>query len=124
MTASDSFNLVTQSNKIDTYLLLPSFSQAMTKEQKLKAVEIVKSHSSSWDVHCLSQLQMELLIPVSDLPSLQLCIWSAIDNPSHLERGMEDVPIIEEVDAEVKDVKKKHKTAQSLPKTTGGLMRH
>jgi hypothetical protein len=32
MTASDSFDLVTQTQKLDKYTLLPDFWQAMTKE--------------------------------------------------------------------------------------------
>ena len=48
MTAVDSFNLVIQTQKLDKYMLLPEFLQAISKEHKQLAVNIVKRHGSSW----------------------------------------------------------------------------
>jgi hypothetical protein len=41
----------------DKYLLLPAFWQAMSPEQKRRAVEIVNSHDgNAWGVDCCLQL--------------------------------------------------------------------
>jgi len=48
MTDVDSFNLVIQTQKLDKYMLLPEFLQAISKEHKQLAVNIVKRHGSSW----------------------------------------------------------------------------
>ena len=47
MQASDSFDLVTQSN-VDDYRLLPALWQAMVPQEKFKAVSVFHSHDCMW----------------------------------------------------------------------------
>lgn len=104
MKAADSFDLVTQSKTIDTYKLLPAYWQAMEPAQKKRAVAIVKRHDSSWNLDCLLELKDALALTTKLVPSLQTCVWLANDNPSHLDRGMEDVEIEDETPDEVTNV--------------------
>ena len=66
------------------------------------AVDIVKRHKSSWSAACLLELMETLLVSRDQLSSLQTCIWLAIEDPSHIERGMAEEEVAEEV-SEVPD---------------------
>jgi hypothetical protein len=90
MTASDLFNLVMQSNA-DEYHLLPALWQAMSPEHKGKAIGIFQKHESTWNVECIIELKSALGLAMSDLHSSQVGIWLAIENPKHIQRGVEDV---------------------------------
>ena len=92
MMAADSFNLVTQDN-VDPYHLLPGIWQAMSPEHKRRALAIFKENGSRWNIPCLDALRTELLISSNDIPAIQVAIWHAIDDSSHLDRGIED-PVI------------------------------
>ena len=102
--ASDSFDL-RDVVRVDTYSLLPGFWQAFTPEEKRKAIEIVDKYGgNAWSYECCSELTKELSVPFKDLNQLQTCIFCATDNPSHLDRGVEDdapltVTVLEEVAA-------------------------
>jgi hypothetical protein len=94
--AADSFNLITQSQEIDEHTLLPALWQAMPPVDKKTAVAIVQRFSdNAWGLDCCSALITALKIKMSDLTTLQPCIFLAIDNPSHLDsvidRGLEEV---------------------------------
>jgi hypothetical protein len=92
MQAADSFNLVTQSQKIDEHTLLPALWQVMPPVDKKTAVAIVQQFSdNAWGLDCCSALITALKIKLSDLTTLQPCIFLAIDNPSHLDRCLEEV---------------------------------
>ena len=92
MQAVDSFNLITQSQEIDEYTLLPALWQAMPPVDKKTAVDIVQRFSGNdWGLDCCSALITALKIKLSDLTTLQPCIFLAVDNPSHLDRGLEEV---------------------------------
>jgi hypothetical protein len=93
MQAVDSFNLITQSQEeIDEYTLLPALWQAMPPVDKKTAVDIVQRFSDNdWGLDCCSALITALKIKLSDLTTLQPCIFLAVDNPSHLDRGLEEV---------------------------------
>jgi hypothetical protein len=92
MQAADSFNLITQSQEIDEYTLLPALWQAMPPVDKKTAVAIVQRFSdNAWGLDCCSALITALKIKLSDLTTLQPCIFLAIDNPSHLDRGLKEV---------------------------------
>jgi hypothetical protein len=92
MQAADSFNLVTQSQEIDEYTLLPALWQVMPPVDKKTAVTIVQRFSdNAWGLDCCSALITALKIKLSDLTTLQPCIFLAIDNPSHLDRCLEEV---------------------------------
>jgi hypothetical protein len=69
----------------------------MSKEHKQLAVDIVKKHGSSWSVACLLELMNNLLVDQKELSSLQTCIWCAIEDPTHIERGMEDIDVVNEL---------------------------
>lgn len=107
MQASDLFKLVTQDN-VDEYTLLPAMWQAMLPEEKKKAVAIYTKHGS-WTPDCLVDLKNEFSITIKEVSSLQVCIWLAIDNPAHLERGMEDSKL--QLPDEVVMAKSNRKTA-------------
>jgi hypothetical protein len=92
MQAADSFNLITQSQEIDEYTLLPALWQAMLPVDKKTAAAIAQRFfNNAWGLDCCSALIMALKIKMSDLTSLQPCIFLAIDNPSHLDRGLKEV---------------------------------
>ncbi len=91
MQAADSFNLITQSKQIDEYVLLLSLWQAMPPVDKKTAVAIVVQFGKdAWSVECCGELIKSLKISLSNLTLLQPCIFIAIDNPLHLDRGLEE----------------------------------
>jgi hypothetical protein len=92
MQAADSFNLITQSQEIGEYTLLPALWQAMLPVDKNTAAAIVQRFSdNAWGLDCCSALITALKIKMSDLATLQPCIFLAIGNPSHLDRGLKEV---------------------------------
>ena len=92
MQAADSFNLITQSQEFNEYTLLPALWQAMPPVDKKTAATIVQRFSdNAWGLDCCSALITALKIKISDLTTLQPCIFLAIDNPSCLDRGLEEV---------------------------------
>ena len=90
MQAADSFNLVVQDNvNLDVYTLLPAFWQVMLPAEKTLAVKIVKKYGkNAWNVDCCRELSSRLKVKLAELPSLQPCIFLAMEYPSHLERGL------------------------------------
>lgn len=89
--ASDSFHLIKQNAEIDEYTLLPAFWQAMAPEDKKLAVEIVRKHGdNAWDLNCCRELIRSLSLTMSELSALQPCIFCAMDNPTHLDRGLDE----------------------------------
>ena len=94
MMASYSFDLVTQSN-IDKYHLLPALWQAIIPEHKGEAVSIFKNHNSTWSLECIIDLKAALGIGLNDMNAIQVAIWLAIENPNHIERGLEDADLVE-----------------------------
>jgi hypothetical protein len=94
MQAADSFDLTTH-NKVDEYLLLPAMWQAMSSEDKKKAVHIYTKHGA-WSPECLVEFKDEFAVTMKEVSAFQVCVWLAIDNPDHLDRGMEDVEIEED----------------------------
>ena len=92
MMAADSFDLFTQSKDVDEYTLLPTFWQAMPTEEKKAAVAIVRRFKDEmWGAECCCELMTAMHCNLSDLPSLQPCIFLAMDDPSHLDRGLDEV---------------------------------
>ncbi len=80
------------SQEIDEYTLLPALRQAMSPVDKKTAATIVQCFTdNAWGLDCCSALITALKIKMSDLTTLQPCIFLAIDNPSHLDRGLEEV---------------------------------
>ena len=76
---------------VDLYTLLPALWQAMTPAEKSLAVTIVQQHDENpWGIDCCRELTQQLKENLSDLKSLQPCIFLAIENPSHLSRGLVD----------------------------------
>jgi hypothetical protein len=76
----------------------------MLPAEKRKAVDIVLKHDkNAWGLACCQELSKELSIPFKDLTVLQPCIFCAIEDPSHIDRGMDndDAPSPEEVPLEV-----------------------
>ena len=86
--AADSYQITSD---VDKYTLLPRFWQAMTPEEKRKAVRIVESfEGNAWGVVCCKQLSRDLSVPFKDLNKLQTCIFLAMEDRSHLNRGVEE----------------------------------
>jgi hypothetical protein len=101
--ASDSYELRELATD-DKYLLLPAFWQAMSPEQKRRAVEIVNSHDgNAWGVDCCLQLSQELSVRSHQRPASSAAIYfCAIEDPTHLNRGLEeDAPSQSELPPEV-----------------------
>ena len=111
MHASDSFNLVVQDN-VDEYQLLPLMWQSMSSEEKRTAVSVFEKHGKSWTVDCIVELKEALNLQLSDMSALQVAIWLAVDDPSHIERGVEDIDLgAEGLPAEVVAVEANRQTA-------------
>jgi type II secretory pathway component PulJ len=90
MQAADSFDLVAREDScLDVYTLLPAKWQVMAPTDKQTAVDIVKRHGqNAWDINCIHELVTTLKVPMSELVALQTCIFLAIENPSHINRGL------------------------------------
>jgi len=98
LTASDSYDLVQHYGAVDKYSLLPPFWQAMEPEKKRLAVDIVKKHDgNAWGPDCVKELMSGLSVLITELPALQTCIFCALDDPSHLTRGVEEDAALEPV---------------------------
>ena len=54
---------------------------------------IFGSHNQTWTPDCVLELRDYFQLTVKEVILLQVCVWLAIDNPSHLDRGMEDIEI-------------------------------
>ena len=117
MTAADSFNLVVQDN-IDPYKLLPVIWQSMSSDHKHRAMAIYEEHNKEWDVNCITTMMKELLVAFNDIKGIHMGLWHALDNPAHLDYGMEDKEFTHSVivPIEVDNVKKARKkvTANKL----------
>ena len=90
LTASDSFDIFKEEH-VGPYHLLPAVWQAMTPDEKKTAVSIVEKHSGAWNVECILELRDTLGLSMGDVPSIQVAVWRAMENPGDLERGMEDI---------------------------------
>ena len=90
MQAGDGFELVTQNeNALDEYRLLPAAWHAMLPVDKKAAVEIVKKFdNNAWGIECCRELMAALKVNLSDITSLQPAIFLAIDNSTHVDRGI------------------------------------
>lgn len=90
MMAGDGYDLVSQNDyAFDEYTLLPERWQAMTEEEKTSAVNIVKKYNhNAWGLECCRELMHCLKVRLTDIPTFQPAIFLAIDNPSHLSRGL------------------------------------
>ena len=115
MKAADSFNLIAQSNNnFDVYTLLPGIWQAMSPLEKQSAVDIVQRYDkNAWSVECCHNLMRALQVSLADLPSLQPCIFLAIEHPSHIQRGVvaEETLVDDRVEDEVAAVECQRETA-------------
>ena len=61
----------------------------MLPQEKKAAVEIViKYDNNAWGIGCCRELMQVLKVKLADVASLQPAIFLAIDNPSHLDRGI------------------------------------
>ena len=88
--AGDGFELVTQNdNALDEYTLLPYASHAMIPVEKKAAFDIVNFFdNNAWGIECCRELMAALKVNLSDIISLQPAIFLAIDNPTHVDRGI------------------------------------
>jgi hypothetical protein len=55
----------------------------------------------------------KLLVAQNELVSLQTCVWLAIEDPSHIERGMEELEVEQDLPAEVVQAEASRKKATS-----------
>ena len=90
MTAADSFKLVV-GNQIDRYTLLPVIWQAISPDHKRRAMAIYEEHNKEWDVDCITTMMKDLVVNFNDIKAIQMGLWHALDDPTHLDRGMEDI---------------------------------
>ena len=85
-------------------------------KEKCLVLSIVQTHSEPWSVDCILMLKRECKVVMSSMSTLQTCITLAIEDPSHLRRGIpaedaeeeERVVEDEEAEAEEKRVKADH----------------
>ena len=84
----DTFKRDRERNAFDGYKLLPPFWHAMNTEEKSLALTIVQTHSEPWSVDCILMLKRECKVVMSSMSALQTCITLAIEDPSHLRRGI------------------------------------
>jgi hypothetical protein len=70
--------------KVDKYTLLPRFWQAMTSQQKRRAMTIVEEHGgNAWGVECCVKRSQELKVPMKDL----LCFGGSITSRAWIGQG-------------------------------------
>ena len=89
MTAADSFDIVA-GNKIDPYTLLPVGWQSMSSDHERRAMAIYEEHNKEWDIDCITTMMKDLVVNFNDIKAIQMGLWHALDDPTHLDRGMED----------------------------------
>jgi len=70
-------------------------------DKKTAATIVQRFTDNAWGLDCCRALITALKIKMSDLTTLQPCIFLAIENPSHLDRGLEEV--IDRIDVATKD---------------------
>ena len=87
MTAADSFMLVVQ-DKIDPYKLLPVIWQSMSSDHKHRAMAIYEEQNKEWDVNCITTMMKDLLVAFNDIKGIQMGLWHALDDPTHLDLEM------------------------------------
>jgi hypothetical protein len=78
-------------NMTDIYALLPSFWHGMLPAEKRHAVDIVQKHKAStgmWSMECVTELVEQCHIPQQDLQNFRVCFDAAVDDPSHLDKGL------------------------------------
>ena len=92
MHASEYFDLMNQS-KVDEYQLLPVLWQVMVPEDKSKVLSVFRSRDCMWTPSFVMDLKNNFHLTLQGVALLQVCIWIALDHPSNIERGMEDVEI-------------------------------
>ena len=85
----------------------------MTPDHKRKAVQIYDDNGKMWNVLCIQTMQKELLVSLKEMTAIQIGVWHAVDDRTHLDRGMEDAEIITppEVPGVVIDVEKTREKA-------------
>jgi hypothetical protein len=71
---------------LDKYVLLPSFWHGMKPTEKKLVVSVVEKHGS-YTVECCRELQNLCHVPLKDMQHLRVCIQSAVECPSQLDRG-------------------------------------
>ena len=84
----------------------------------LKALEIVETYNTPYCVECVKELHEQCKVPYSDMQSLQMCIQLAIENPSHLDRG---IPSKTEVQAASEPCAELKQAIKSQSNVTNGL---
>ena len=88
---------------------------------KRMAMSIFESHGKMWNVECVREMMSTLLVTVNEMSVLQLGVWHAINDPSHLDRGMEDADLSHKspLTNEVTEVEAaRHKATHNLPAFT------
>ncbi len=69
-------------------LVMSNIINMLTSTHKKTEVAIVEHFGKdAWSVECCGELIKALKITLADLTLLQPCIFLAIDNPLHLDRG-------------------------------------
>ena len=72
----------------DEYALLPAFWHGMTPAEKQQCMAIFEKHNNKFSVACLKEFNTSAHIPLLDMQDLRLYIELAVDNRSHLDRGL------------------------------------
>jgi hypothetical protein len=73
---------------IDPYVMLPAFWHGMLPAEKMVALTIFENHEYSFTVACVRAFHSKMHIPLDDMQNLRICLQLAMENPSHLGRGL------------------------------------
>ena len=66
----------------------------MSSAHKHKAMLIYEQHDKEWNVNCILKIMKELVVTFDEAKSVQMGLWHAADDPSHLDRGLEGEEVI------------------------------
>ena len=77
----------------DYYSMLPTFWHGMLPAEKKLVISIFQAHESSFSVACVTQLHQELHVPMTDMQNLRVCIELALEDPSHVDRGVPEATV-------------------------------
>ena len=78
---------------LDHYTMLPSFWHGMPPEEKKLAVSILETHQGKYSTACVREMHTKLHVPLADMQNLRVCLELALDDVSHLERGVPHKPV-------------------------------
>ena len=72
----------------NAYAMLPGWWHAFSPDEKEQALVIYRDHDQTYSAACVKMLHDKLHVPLDDMQSLRVCIEHAIEDPTHIQKGL------------------------------------